>query len=213
MNIQRFVCNPLQENCYVVSDSTNEGIIIDCGAYFPAERKAIVEYIRKEGLEIKHLLATHGHFDHNMGNNTLLDEFELKVEIHPADEYLITDLDGQCHSFMGVALGFDAPPVGHFFSEGEAIVFGNHQLEIIPTPGHTPGGVVFHCPEENVAFSGDTLFSMSIGRTDFEGGSFEAMMMSLHRLPHFLSPDTIILPGHGPKTTLATELKLNPYLS
>jgi glyoxylase-like metal-dependent hydrolase (beta-lactamase superfamily II) len=85
LNIQRFVCNMLQENCYVVSDETKECVIVDCGVYYQEERKALVNYIRDNGLVPKHLIATHGHLDHNFGNNTIYEEFGLKVELHHAD--------------------------------------------------------------------------------------------------------------------------------
>ena len=81
LNIQKFVCNMIQENCYVVSDETKECIIVDCGAYYPEERKAIVQYIRDNQLTPKHLICTHGHIDHNFGNNTIYNEFGLKREV------------------------------------------------------------------------------------------------------------------------------------
>ena len=86
MDITRFACNMLQENCYVVSDDTKECVIIDCGAFYQEERKAIVDYIRSNGLKPVHLLATHGHIDHNFGNNTIYEEFGLKPEVDAHDE-------------------------------------------------------------------------------------------------------------------------------
>lgn len=205
MKIKRFVCNPFQENCYVVSDETNEGVIIDCGAFFPEERTAVADYIKSSGIKLKHLLATHAHIDHNFGNNTIDKDFGLKPEVHHRDEPLMAKLDEQCRHFCGQPLGYDMPPVGRYFSEDDTIEFGIHRFTIIPTPGHTPGSVFFYCEEESVAFSGDTLFRMSIGRTDFELGSYDDMMRSLRLIPQRMKPETIVLPGHGPQTTIGEE--------
>ena len=160
LKIQRFVCNPYQENTYVVSDETQECVIIDCGVYFDDERLSLIEYINSNGLTPKHLLCTHGHFDH-------------------------------CD---------------------DIIEFGSHRFKVIATPGHTPGGVTFYCEEEKVAFTGDTLFQMSIGRTDFEGGDDADMRHTLKEVIGKLPADTTIWSGHGPKTTIAAELRMNPYL-
>lgn len=211
MRIEKFEVNPFQENCYIVSDETNEGVVIDCGAFYNEERKAIVEYVRDNGITLKHLLATHAHIDHNFGNNTIYEEFGLKPEVFTEDEYMMSRLPHQALMFCNYKLDYDMPPVGRFLKEGDTISFGQHSLSIIPTPGHTKGSVFFYCNEENVAFSGDTLFRMSIGRTDFEQGSFKDIMESLKSLPKKMDGETVILPGHGPKTTLKFEMDNNPY--
>ena len=92
------------------------------------------------------------------------------------------------------------------------ITFGDHSFKVLETPGHTPGGLTFYCEEENVAFTGDTLFQMSIGRTDFEEGDDEAMFRSLHDVIAKLPIETEVRSGHGPKTTIGSELRMNPYL-
>ena len=212
MEIRRFVCNMLQENCYVVSDDTKECVIIDCGAFYQEERKAIVDYIRSNGLKPVHLLATHGHIDHNFGNNTIYEEFGLKPEVDAHDEKLMGKLDEQAIAIAGIVLGYDMPPVGRFFRDKEEITFGNHILTVMETPGHSQGSVFFYCKEEDVAFSGDTLFNMSIGRTDFEKGSYKDIMDSLQKLKECLPHHTVVLPGHGPKTTIGNEINCNPYM-
>ena len=200
----------IKENCYVVSDSSKESVIIDCGAYYEEERRAIVDYILNDNLKPVHLLVTHGHLDHNFGNNTGFDEFGLKPEAGYGDRELIENLKGQAKDTFGVEVDYDFPPVGHYFDDEEVISFGNHQFSIIPTPGHTPGGVTFYCKEEKVAFTGDTLFKGSIGRTDL-GGS---MFMIINSLRELAPPpdDTTILPGHGDSTTIGDELAHNPYM-
>lgn len=103
-------------------------------------------------------------------------------------------------------------PVGAYIHAMDKIRFGNHQLEIIHTPGHTPGGVVYYCEEEKVAFTGDTLFNMSVGRTDFPGGSWAQLMQSMKLLVSKLPKDTTLLTGHGNQTTMDYECQWNPYL-
>ena len=200
----------IKENCYVVSDSSKECVIIDCGAYYEEERRAIVDYILNDNLKPVHLLVTHGHLDHNFGNNTVFDEFGLKPEAGYGDRELIENLKGQAKDTFGVEVDYDFPPVGHYFDDEEVISFGNHQFSIIPTPGHTPGGVTFYCKEEKVAFTGDTLFKGSIGSTDL-GGSMVMIINSLRELAQ-LPDDTTILPGHGDSTTIGDELAHNPYM-
>lgn len=211
-NIKTFVCNLLQENTYILSDETKECVIIDCGAYYQEERTAIVQYIDSNGLKPVHLLATHGHFDHNFGNDTIYKTYGLKVEVAAEDEFLINNIAGQFESMVGAPLRHTYPLAGRFFEKDEIIRFGNHQLKILSTPGHTPGGVIFYCEEEKVAFSGDTLFKMSVGRTDFDGGSYTDLMLSMNNVVKKLPAETVVYSGHGPKTTIAEELRYNPYL-
>lgn len=213
LNVKTFICNLLSENTYVVSDETLECVIIDCGAYYEEERAAIKQYIGDNKLKPVHLLATHGHFDHNYGIDTIYDTYGLKVEISKEDDYLISDLPKQFKSIVGVELRRKFPPVGRYFVKGETIRFGTHELKVLETPGHTPGGVIFYCEEEHIAFSGDTLFRMSVGRTDFEGGSYGSLMDSLKNVVAKLPADTTVYSGHGPATTIGEELRYNPYIN
>lgn len=211
LHIERFQCNMLQENCYVVSDNSQECVIIDCGAFYPEERKAIVDYIKEHHLTPKHLLVTHGHLDHNFGNDTIYAEFGLKPEVAAEDENLMKHLKQQAESFYQLTLDNEFPPIDHFFEDDEIIKFGNHELEIIHTPGHSRGSVTFFCKDEKVAFTGDTLFHNSIGRTDFSGGSMFQIINSLRFLAQ-LPDDTQVLPGHGDYTSIGEELAHNPYM-
>ena len=211
LTIKRFECNMLQENCYIISDETKECVICDCGAYYPAERAAIVDYIRDNGLTPVHLLCTHGHIDHNFGNNTIFDAFGLKPEVHKEDQYLMDMLAEQAEALVGITLDYAMPPVGKYFGDGDEIAFGSHRLKVIETPGHSKGSVFFYCPEEAIALSGDTLFRNSIGRTDYLGGSMFQIIQSLRMICQ-LPDNTVVYPGHGPQTTIGTELSGNPYL-
>ena len=212
LNIQRFVCNMFQENCYIVNDETGECAIIDCGAYYDEEKKAIAEYIRSNNYTPKLLLSTHGHIDHNYGNGMVYREFGLKPQVHIADERLMKRLNEQSIAFTGAGVKDDIPPVGAFFGDGDSLTFGSHTLSVMHTPGHTPGSVLLCCDAERLAFAGDTMFRMSIGRTDLPGGSYPDMRKSLDTIARTLSDDTIILTGHGPQTTMGDERKTSPYI-
>jgi glyoxylase-like metal-dependent hydrolase (beta-lactamase superfamily II) len=201
----------LQENCYVVSDESKECIIIDCGAYYEEERQAVINYIKDNKLIPKHLILTHGHLDHNFGDNTIFQTFGLKPEVSEGDAHLMQTLTQQASKYYQIKINYDFPPVDHFFEEDEKIRFGNHELSIIETPGHTKGSVTFYCKTEHIAFTGDTLFKHSIGRTDFPGGSQFLMIQSLRKLAQ-LPDETIVLPGHDDQTTIGEEVSVNPYM-
>lgn len=211
LNIKCFECNMLQENCYLVSDETKECIIIDCGAFYEKEQKAITLYIEAQGLKPVDFIATHGHVDHHFGDQFVYEEYGLKVKVHQADAFLMQLLQEQAEAFVGVKLSGDFPSVGEYLNLDDTISFGTHQFTLIETPGHTPGSVFFYCQDEHVAFSGDTLFHLSIGRTDLQGGSMFQMIQSLRTLSQ-LPDDTKIYPGHGEPTTIGTELAGNPYM-
>ena len=209
--IKSFQVNPLQENCYVVSDETGEAVIIDCGVFFQEERTALVSYIREEHLRPTHLLCTHGHFDHVFGADTIFATFGLRPELHAADEFLYLAASEQATNMMGIVNQLRLPPIGRFLNDSDTITFGSHQLEVLHTPGHSPGGIIFYCKAEGVAFSGDTLFRMSVGRTDLPGGSWSQLLESLQTVVATLPTDTVVYCGHGPKTTIGDELRMNPY--
>ncbi|MGI6222067.1 MAG: MBL fold metallo-hydrolase [Prevotella sp.] len=211
LKIERFVCNPIQENTYVMSDETKDCVIVDCGAFFPEERKAVVDYIRNNHLVPRHLIATHGHIDHNFGNNTIFDEFGLKVEVHADEESLMKSLPEQAESFCHITLDYEIPEVGKYLHANDVISFGSHKFTILETPGHSPGSVFYYCKEENLAFSGDTLFRGSVGRTDIMGGSMFLLIQSLRAISQ-LPDETQILPGHDEPTTMGEEQTSNPYL-
>jgi hydroxyacylglutathione hydrolase len=211
MDIKRFVCNMLEENCYVVSDETQECIIIDCGAQYPEEQQAITKYIDDNKLTPRHLIVTHGHIDHNFGNRAIYEAYGLKPEASADDMSLMESLKEQAQSIAGITLDHDLPPVGKYLTEQDVISFGHHQFTILKTPGHSRGSVFYYCEAERVTFSGDTLFRHSIGRTDFAGGSMFQMIQSLRMISQ-LPDDVKVYPGHGDATTIGTELAENPYL-
>ena len=211
IKIKTFVCNMLQENCYVMSDETNEAVIIDCGAFYPEEQQAIADYIEREQLTPVRLIATHGHFDHNLGNSFVWHRYGLKPEV-TAEDLPLMDIRRQMRSMMGMDYEIEQAPTGRLLNTKDDVTFGSHRLRVLPTPGHSRGSVTLYCEAEHVAFTGDTLFRMSIGRTDFEGGSWSEMCNSLKQVLAALPADTKVYPGHGPLTTIGEEVQYNPYM-
>ena len=212
IHVQKIECNMFGENCYIVSDDTRECVIIDCGAFYDEERKELVDYIEREKLKPVRLIVTHGHLDHNFGNNTVFDHFGLKPEVSAADKELMENLPQQYMNFLRREMKIPVIPVGRFFEDGEKISFGNHTFSIIPVPGHSKGSVMFYCEEEGLAFSGDTIFNGGIGRTDLPGGDYNEIISSIKYVLNNLPGNTVILPGHGPQTTVSNELQFNPYV-
>lgn len=211
IEVRKFVCNMLQENTYVVNDETRQAVVIDCGALYDEERQAVVDYIDNQQLKPVHLLCTHGHFDHIFGNDTIWRVYGLLPEVAAEDEMLM-DLRTQVEQMIGTGYQRDVPPIGRLLGADDVISFGSHQLTVLPTPGHTRGSVSFYCKTENIIFTGDTLFRMSIGRTDFPGGSWSQMNDSLKRLST-LPADTKVYTGHGEPTTIGEEKQYNPYMN
>lgn len=211
INIKHFVCNSLQENCYVVSDDSGDAVVIDCGALYDAERRAITTYIDQQHLHVCHVLCTHAHFDHCFGLATLCHHCGVKPSLPLLDEPF-ADIDSQMLLMLGTHYNDEQAPVGTYYRDGDIFRFGNHQLTAIATPGHSPGSCCLYCADEKVLFTGDTLFRMSIGRTDLNGGNWTDMQHSLATLAA-MPADTKVLPGHGPATTIADELMYNPYLN
>ena len=211
INVQVFTCNMLQENCFIISDETKECAIIDCGTFYQEERDMIFDYIKKNQLKPKHLLATHGHLDHNFGNSYMQKEFGLNPKVHHKDKFLMESIKQQAQLLLGLDLTEEQPKDIDYLTKDDIIEFGNQRFTIIETPGHTPGSVFFYNKKEHIAFSGDTIFKRSIGRTDLEGGSMFQMIQTL-RFVSQLPDKTILYPGHGESTTIGDELNSNPYI-
>ena len=201
----------LDENCYIVSDETKECMIIDCGASCEMEQRAISDYIKAEGLKPVIYVLTHGHFDHTMGGKWLYDTYGLQPTICERDAELYKNFREDIASMIGYQVDYDLPFIGRCLNDGDNITFGNSTFKVINTPGHSKGSVVFYNKENKVAFTGDTLFRGSIGRTDLPGGDMATLIRSLKRL--IMLPDnTQVYPGHGYPTTIEHEKQYNPYL-
>lgn len=212
MQIKSFKVNALEVNCYVVSDETKQGVIIDCGCSTESEWQTIRHYIESEGIEITHLLDTHLHFDHVWGNPYVYRDLRVAPEASALDLPLYENLEEMLLQSFGIRLKIeDMPALRATLKEGDTIAFGNTTLKVLSTPGHSQGSLCYYCEKEGVLFSGDTLFCGSMGRTDLQGGSMSEIMKSLRRLTT-LPEDTKVLCGHGPSTTIAYEKRYNMYI-
>lgn len=212
LNIQHFKVNFIEENCYVVSDETREAVIIDCGAFFPEEKAAISSYLAENKLVLRHLLCTHGHFDHIFGAQFVCDTYHLQPEMCADEVPTYLQAAEQMRMFLHRDFPLTLPSVGNTFKDGDLITFGNHQLRVIETPGHTPGGVCFYCEAEKLIFSGDSLFCHEIGRCDLPGGNEAQLIRVLKEKILSLPSDVKVLPGHGVATTIGEEKRANRYL-
>ncbi|MBQ0074752.1 MAG: MBL fold metallo-hydrolase [Prevotella sp.] len=210
LKIKTIPCNPLGTNCYIASDETNECMIVDCGCMNQMEQDAISSYITAENLKPTLYVLTHGHFDHIMGSQWVFDTYNLQPVICDRDVEVYKDINNDIKKF-GFTQEFKMPIIGRCVNDNDEVSFGSHTFKVFNTPGHSKGSVVYYCPEESIAFSGDTLFRGSIGRTDLGGGSMFQIIQSLRMLMQW-PDDTRILPGHGPETTIGLEGSTNPYL-
>ena len=204
LTIRSFAVMPFDENCYVVSDNTGEGVVIDPGGM----ASTILEYIRGAKLSIKAVLNTHGHCDHIGADDAIRDATEAPLYIHKEDAPMLGDVKLNLSAFMGFrAL---ARPAEHLLSEGDVISFGQSKLEVLHTPGHSKGGVCF--VGDGVVFTGDTLFAGSIGRSDFPGGSEVELIGNIKKRLLVLPDDMKVYSGHGPSSEIGWERVRNPYL-
>lgn len=211
LKIKIFPCNMFAENTYVVSDDTNECMIIDCGAYSQDEQQSIETYIREKGLKPVLSILTHAHADHIFGVRYIYDRYNLAPIVCEKDVELYSQFKMQTKSFIGTEPNYDMPPIGQTVKDKDTVSFGNHTFKVIETPGHTRGSVFYYCEDEKIAFSGDTLFRGSIGRTDLPGGSMFQIIQSLRMMTQY--PDDVkVYSGHGMPTTIGYELASNPYL-
>ncbi|WP_143309878.1 MBL fold metallo-hydrolase [Chitinophaga vietnamensis] len=210
IEIQQFTFNPLQENTYLLINEKKECIIIDPGCYFQDERKELLQYIQTEGLNVTRLLNTHCHLDHIFGNKLVSDTYKVRPEIHKLEE-VVLERSPQAGAMYN--LPFEPSPLpGRFMEEGEKILFGKEEIEVLFTPGHSPGSVSFYCASQRFVIAGDVLFYQSIGRTDLPGGSHQTLLRSIREKLFVLPDDTRVFSGHGPATTIGFEKKYNPFL-
>jgi glyoxylase-like metal-dependent hydrolase (beta-lactamase superfamily II) len=209
MILEHFVVGMLQTNCYLLGDpKTHEGVVIDPGG----DSDRIIRGIKEHNLKLVAILLTHGHFDHVLDTWTLKEQMGGEVYLHPSDEFLLADRTvGLGALFTSIAQNTPKGEVDHWLKEGDQLEFGSIRFKVLETPGHTPGHVSFHFAETKTIFVGDTLFAGSIGRTDFPGGSYPQLIRSVREKIFTLDGTTTVYTGHGPETTVATEMKSNPF--
>ena len=208
--IKTFYYNDLRTCCYIISDDSSECAIVDPGCYKESEKTRLVNYIESNSLRPKMILQTHGHFDHVMGNRFVADRWSLPTYLNSGDLAQIRR-SGSYGGYFGYE--FDEPSDRIIdIKDGDIIRFGNTELKVLASPGHTAGGVLFYNEKEKYVLTGDTIFKGSIGRTDLPGGDYETLMQSLRSKVLTLPDDTVIYPGHGLPTDVAFEKSTNPFL-
>lgn len=211
MKIARLIFNPIQENTYIIWDDTLEAAVIDAGNMNERENEVLAKFIADNGLKPKYALNTHGHFDHLLGVDFLREKYGAQLAMNSKDEFLLKGASVSAELF-GVKADALPEAIDIDLEGKESIKFGNTELKIIPTPGHTPGHVAFFEPESKVLFTGDTLFRESIGRTDLPGGDYSWIMRSIIENILPLGDDVKIYPGHGDTSDIGHESMYNPFV-
>lgn len=191
----------LGSNCYIVGNS-GEGVIIDPGT----DGDDIKEEIEKTGIKIKYLILTHTHIDHICALDYVRALTGAKAAVHSYDAGALEDPRGNASYIFGLDVKFRKADI--FLKDGDVLEAGGIKLEIIHTPGHTPGGICISTGKS--LFTGDTLFKLSVGRTDLGNGDENLLFQSLGKLMS-MDEDISVYPGHGPSTTIGYEKKNNPY--
>jgi glyoxylase-like metal-dependent hydrolase (beta-lactamase superfamily II) len=204
MEIKSFPLGPLQTNCYVLAGAT-EAVAVDPGG----DPTPVLAYLAEKGLTLTHILNTHLHFDHTYGNRALAEATGAPILHGAADRYLM-------ETELGLGGLFGLPKVDDFkaaiIEPGETRLAG-FACTVLATPGHSKGSLTFYFPEARAAFVGDLIFYRSIGRTDFDGGDLDELKASVTTHIFTLPPDTALLSGHGPETTVGDEKNHNPFFT
>lgn len=210
---KKFVVNPIEENCYIIwDDMSHEGAIVDCGCWTRSEHNQIDTFLRKENIKLKYSLQTHMHFDHCLGLGFESQQYGLAPLCHPADIPIYEGAPAMVQQWFRIDISSTLPQAKPEISEATTLKLGETSIQVLHTPGHTPGGVSYYIPEGRIVLTGDTLFRMGIGRTDLPGGDYQQELDSISQKIFTLPADTKVLPGHGPESTVGEEIDMNPYL-
>ncbi len=204
VKIHTLVVGRLQTNCYILqSDST--ALVIDPGD----ESERIIRFLKDIAVKPTHIVATHTHFDHVLGVDTIRAKLKVPFLIHRDDLSMLESMQSRVRQIMG----FSVPPppkVDQFLEDGQSIEFGQDKVKVIHTPGHSPGSISL--AGQDFVMTGDALFNQSIGRTDLPGGDLDTLIRSITQRLFILDDDTIVYPGHGPETSIGDEKFANPFV-
>jgi glyoxylase-like metal-dependent hydrolase (beta-lactamase superfamily II) len=205
MFFEKFVIGPFAVNCYLIGCPQHRKMaVIDTGG----EVEIIWQRIQDTNYSLEYIINTHGHVDHTGGNLELKQKSQARILAHAADVPFMTIREEWLYAMLPEAQ--PSPVPDEFLSDGQVIQLGNISLKVLHTPGHTPGGICLLT--DGLLFTGDTLFADSIGRTDLPGGDYHQLISSIRNKLFCLDSRLKILPGHGDESTLAREMRYNPFV-
>jgi glyoxylase-like metal-dependent hydrolase (beta-lactamase superfamily II) len=210
LHVQSFTFNPVQENSYILYNDAKQCCIIDPGCYFASEEKALTDFIASNGLNPVYLLNTHCHLDHIFGNRFIHKTYGLILHLHRLEEQVLAFGPASGQMWQLPFDNYDGEL--RFIDEGDIIQIGDEQLQILFTPGHSPGSICFYSQAHKFLIGGDVLFEGSVGRTDLPGGDFKTLETSIKTKLYTLPEDVIVYSGHGDSTTIGDEMKTNPFV-
>jgi hydroxyacylglutathione hydrolase len=211
LQIQSFIFSPIQENTYILYNEFKQCIIIDPGCYFDEEKETLQSFISQKGLTPVMLLNTHCHLDHVFGNKFVAETYGVTLQLHEKEKAVL--------SFAPTSGLMYNMPFDNYtgalieLKEGDKVLLGDDELEILETPGHSPGSICFYCRKQHFVIGGDVLFKRSIGRTDLPGGNHQTLLNSIRKKLFVLPDETLVYSGHGSPTTIGEEKMENPYLN
>ena len=214
IKVKTFAVNPLREATYLVYDEqTMDAVVIDCGISTLKECERFDEFVAKNEIKIVKLINTHCHVDHVAGVGYLKNKYNVPFAASKKDEVML-EMFPQMASMYQIEVPEPAiKAIDEDLKDGDCVEFGNSKLRVIATPGHSLGGLVFYNEEQDILFTGDTLFKGSIGRSDLPGGDYAELMNSILNKIVKLEKNMTIYPGHGDHTTLSHEVMYNPFIT
>ena len=211
MEVAQFTFNAFKENTYVLYDDSLECVIIDPGCNNDSERNKLVQFIEEKQLKPVKLINTHCHIDHVLGNKFVSEKYNLPLEAHEGEIPVLAANDTVSGMY---GIPYDkSPDIEKFVESDIDYTFGNTTLRTIFTPGHSPASLSFYEATTKVLIAGDTLFQMSIGRTDLPGGDYDTLIRNIKEKLLTLPEETVVYSGHGPSTTIGQEKRANPFLT
>ena len=211
MEIAIFTFNPFSENTYVLYDETKDCVIIDPGCSTEEEQEQLTGFISQQSLVPVHLVNTHCHIDHVLGNKFVSDRYGLSLTSHTGEQ-VVLDAQPMVSQMYGISY-LRSPDIKIFLDQDDVLTFGNTTLKVLFTPGHSPASISLYNHETLQLIAGDVLFDGSIGRTDLPGGDFKTLINSIKTQFLVLDDKVVVYSGHGEITTIGKERRSNPFLT